>query len=212
MHRSYLHALALIFAIFCALPAYAQSLDASPSFDDAYVDFLFSPTRPGTEFPPAPAPAPAPGWGKTGDRNTRQHVRYASDEAPGTILIDTTARRLYFIEASGMAQSYAVGVGREGFGWYGTERISAKREWPDWRPPASMRARRPDLPAHMAGGPDNPLGARALYLGQTLYRIHGSNEPETIGTAASSGCFRMTNSDVVDLYRRAQIGAKVRVF
>lgn len=100
----------------------------------------------------------------------------------------------------------AVGVGREGFGWYGTERITAKREWPDWRPPASMREHRPDLPAHMAGGPDNPLGARALY------RIHGSNKPETIGTAASSGCFRITNSDVIDLCKRARVGGKVRVF
>ncbi len=206
MCRDFLHPLVFLFATICALPAYAQSSGAAPAFDDAYVDFLFSPTHPGARFPAAPQ------QGNTGDRSTRQHISYSSDEAPGTILIDTTARRLYLIEAGGMAQSYAVGVGREGFGWYGTEWITAKREWPDWRPPASMRERRPDLPAHMTGGPDNPLGARALYLGQTLYRIHGSNEPETIGTAASSGCFRMTNSDVIDLYKRAQVGGKVRVF
>ncbi|MEJ5023052.1 L,D-transpeptidase [Ochrobactrum vermis] len=206
MFRDFLHPLMFLFAIVCALPAFAQSSGAAPAFNDSYVDFLFSPTRPGAGFPPQPHRA------EKADISTRQRISYPSDEAPGTILIDTTARRLYLIEADGTAQSYAVGVGREGFGWYGTERISAKREWPDWRPPASMRARRPDLPAHMAGGPDNPLGARALYLGQTLYRIHGSNEPETIGTAASSGCFRMTNSDVIDLYRRARIGGKVRVF
>lgn len=177
-----------------------------PPFDDAYVDFLFSPTSPGVA-----ASMPAR-HGEEAGRSTRQRIAYKTDEAAGTILIDTTSRRLYFIEAGGFAQSYEVGVGREGFGWLGVEQISAKREWPDWRPPASMLARRPDLPRQMAGGPDNPLGARALYLGQTLYRIHGSNEPKTVGTAASSGCFRMTNTDVIDLYERAQVGARVRVF
>ncbi|WP_343315015.1 L,D-transpeptidase [Brucella sp. BE17] len=206
MYRDFLRPLVLLLSLFCALPAYAQSSGAVPAFDNSYVDFLFSPTHPGAGFPTRPNHA------EKADISTRQRINYPSDEAPGTILIDTTARRLYFIEPNGTAQSYAVGVGREGFGWYGTERISAKREWPDWRPPASMRARRPDLPAHMTGGPDNPLGARAIYLGKTLYRIHGSNEPETIGTAASSGCFRMTNSDVIDLYQRARIGSQVRVF
>ncbi|KXF75033.1 hypothetical protein ATN84_20305 [Paramesorhizobium deserti] len=138
-------------------------------------------------------------------------VRYASNEAPGTIVIDTGRRTLFLVQGNGTAIRYAVGVGREGFGWTGTEYISAKREWPDWRPPADMLARRPDLPVHMPGGPDNPLGARALYLGDTLYRIHGSNEPETVGRQASSGCFRMRNEDVIDLYRRVKIGNKVIV-
>lgn len=127
-------------------------------------------------------------------------------------MIDTGARRLYLMEQDGYAQSYQVGIGRDGFGWRGTEVITAKREWPDWHPPAEMRARRPELPAKVPGGPDNPLGARALYLGQTLYRIHGTNAPETIGTASSAGCFRMTNTDVIDLYERVRTGAKVRVF
>lgn len=171
--------------------------------DPGYVDFLFSPMRGGGQAVAAQGDA---------DRSTRQRIAYAAQDAPGTILIDTQARRLYLIEPGGFAQSYQVGVGREGFGWFGTETISAKREWPDWRPPADMRARRPDLPAFVPGGPDNPMGARALYLGQTLYRIHGSNEPETVGDAASSGCFRMTNTDVIDLYARARVGARVRVY
>lgn len=193
--------------LLAAAPAFAQS-GPRPAFDEGYIDFLFSPTRPG-----APAPSgPTTHYRENADRSTRQRIPYRSNEAAGTILIDTAARRLYLIEANGFAQSYQVGVGKEGYGWHGNERISAKREWPDWRPPADMLARRPDLPRHMVGGPNNPLGARALYLGDTLYRIHGSNEPETVGTAASSGCFRMTNTDVIDLYQRVGIGAKVRVF
>ncbi|MEB2847423.1 L,D-transpeptidase [Endobacterium cereale] len=190
-----------------AAPAFAQS-GPRPAFDEGYIDFLFSPTRPGASAPSGP-PAHRR---ENADRSTRQRIAYQSNEAAGTILIDTAARRLYLIESNGFAQSYQVGVGKEGYGWHGSERISAKREWPDWRPPADMLARRPDLPRHMVGGPDNPLGARALYLGDTLYRIHGSNEPETVGTAASSGCFRMTNTDVIDLYSRVGIGARVRVF
>ncbi|GGB05816.1 erfK/srfK [Brucella endophytica] len=178
----------------------------APVFDESYIDFLYSPTR------PAPAPSTPHATNKNADRGTRQRIAYQSAEPVGTILIDTTARRLYLIEAGGFAQTYKVGVGREGYGWRGTERISAKKHWPDWRPPADMLARRPDLPRYMAGGPENPLGARALYLGGTLYRIHGSNEPETVGEAASSGCFRMTNTDIIDLYERVNVGAKVRVF
>lgn len=193
--------------LLAAAPAFAQS-GTRPAFDEGYIDFLFSPTRPGASAPSGPTAHHR----ENADRSTRQRITYRSNEAAGTILIDTTARRLYLIESNGFAQSYQVGVGKEGYGWHGSERISAKREWPDWRPPADMLARRPDLPRHMVGGPDNPLGARALYLGDTLYRIHGSNEPETVGTAASSGCFRMTNTDVIDLYQRASIGAKVRVF
>jgi lipoprotein-anchoring transpeptidase ErfK/SrfK len=131
--------------------------------------------------------------------------------APGTIYINTAERRLYLILSSGEALSYGIGVGRDGFRWSGTHRISAKKEWPSWTPPRQMLARRPDLPHYMPGGVANPLGARAMYLGSTLYRIHGSNEPETIGQAVSSGCFRMTNEDVVDLYNRVRVGTVVVV-
>ncbi|MFC3691151.1 L,D-transpeptidase [Chenggangzhangella methanolivorans] len=141
----------------------------------------------------------------------RQEVAYAGAEKPGTVIVDTRARTLTLVGASGRAIRYGVGVGREGFEWKGVQRVSAKREWPDWRPPADMLARRPDLPVHMAGGPENPLGARALYLGDTLYRIHGSNEPETIGERVSSGCIRMRNEDVIDLYDRVPVGARVVV-
>jgi len=141
----------------------------------------------------------------------RTTVSFASGYAPGTIIINTAERRLYLVLANGQALRYGIGVGREGFRWGGTHRISAKREWPSWTPPAQMLARRPDLPRHMAGGIDNPLGARAMYLGSTLYRIHGSNEPETIGQAVSSGCFRMTNDDVTDLYGRVSVGTTVIV-
>jgi len=131
--------------------------------------------------------------------------------APGTIVISTAERRLYLVQGGGQAISYGIGVGRDGFRWSGTHRITAKKEWPAWTPPREMLRRRPDLPHHMAGGIENPLGARAMYLGSTLYRIHGSNEPETIGQAVSSGCFRMTNEDVVDLYNRVSIGTVVVV-
>jgi lipoprotein-anchoring transpeptidase ErfK/SrfK len=142
---------------------------------------------------------------------SRQTVSFPGRHAPGTIIINTRERRLYFVLGEGRALSYGIGVGRLGFQWAGTHRISAKREWPSWTPPAQMLRRRPDLPRFMRGGPENPLGARALYLGSSLYRIHGSNEPETIGQAVSSGCFRMTNEDVIDLYNRARVGAKVIV-
>jgi lipoprotein-anchoring transpeptidase ErfK/SrfK len=141
----------------------------------------------------------------------RQIVQYSGRHAPGTIVVSTEERRLYYVLGNGQAIQYGVGVGRPGFSWSGTQTVTRKREWPDWRPPAEMLARRPDLPRHMAGGPDNPLGARAMYLGNTLYRIHGSNEPETIGQAVSSGCIRMTNEDVVDLYSRVKVGTKVVV-
>jgi lipoprotein-anchoring transpeptidase ErfK/SrfK len=141
----------------------------------------------------------------------RTTVSFPSNYKPGTIVIRSGERRLYLVLGNGQALSYGIGVGRDGFGWSGVKRISAKREWPSWTPPAQMLRRRPDLPRHMAGGPDNPLGARALYLGSSLYRIHGSNEPETIGQAVSSGCFRLTNDDVIDLYARVQVGATVIV-
>jgi lipoprotein-anchoring transpeptidase ErfK/SrfK len=141
----------------------------------------------------------------------RQLVQFDPRYAPGSIVISTEERRLYYVTQRGEAIQYGVGVGRPGFEWSGTRTVTMKREWPDWRPPAEMLKRRPDLPRHMAGGIDNPLGARAMYLGGSLYRIHGSNEPETIGQAVSSGCIRMTNEDVIDLYNRVKVGAKVVV-
>ena len=141
----------------------------------------------------------------------RQEVDYSGAEKPGAIIIDTRQRFLFFVLPHGRAIRYGVGVGRPGFEWAGVKRVSRKAEWPDWTPPVEMMLRRPDIPDHMAGGPDNPLGARALYLGSSLYRIHGTNEPWTIGTNVSSGCIRMMNEDVIDLYGRAKVGTKVTV-
>jgi len=144
-------------------------------------------------------------------RYEKQLVEYRGDESPGTIVIDTPNKFLFLVQGEGKALRYGIGVGRPGFTWSGVKQISAKKEWPDWTPPPQMLARRPDLPRHMEGGPENPLGARAMYLGSTLYRIHGSNEPWTIGTNVSSGCIRMRNEDVIDLYGRVSVGAKVVV-
>ncbi|NEU11956.1 L,D-transpeptidase [Methylobacterium sp. BTF04] len=141
----------------------------------------------------------------------RETVAWKGAEKPGTIVVSTSQRRLYYVLGRGEAVRYGVGVGRQGFSWSGEKTVTMKKEWPAWRPPAQMLARRPDLPRFMAGGQDNPLGARAMYLGSSLYRIHGSNEPETMGAAVSSGCIRMTNKDVVDLYDRAKVGTKVIV-
>ena len=141
----------------------------------------------------------------------RETVPYSGPHTPGTIVVSTAERRLYLVLPGGEAMRYGVGVGRPGFTWGGTQTITMKREWPDWRPPAEMLRRRPDLPRYMKGGIENPLGSRAMYLGNTIYRIHGSNEPETIGTAVSSGCIRMTNEDVADLYTRVKVGTRVIV-
>jgi len=141
----------------------------------------------------------------------RENVAYDGPYSPGTILISTKERRMYYVLPDGHAIKYGVGVGRPGFEWGGVKLISRKAEWPAWTPPPQMLRRRPDLPRHMAGGIDNPLGARAMYLGSSLYRIHGSNEPDTIGQAVSSGCIRMTNDDVQDLYDRVHVGTKVVV-
>jgi lipoprotein-anchoring transpeptidase ErfK/SrfK len=144
-------------------------------------------------------------------RYERQIVEYRGSEKAGTIIVDTPRFFLYLVLDGGRALRYGIGVGRPGFTWAGVKSVSAKREWPDWRPPDEMLARRPDLPHYMPGGPDNPLGARALYLGSTLYRIHGSNEPWSIGTQVSSGCIRLRNEDIIDLYGRVKVGAKVVV-
>jgi lipoprotein-anchoring transpeptidase ErfK/SrfK len=145
----------------------------------------------------------------------RQTVRYDGPHGPNTIIINTTERRLYYVFADGRAYKYGIGVGREGFQWAGTDRISRKAEWPGWTPPPQMirreAAKGHKLPAYMPGGIGNPLGARALYIGARVYRIHGSNEPWTIGGAVSSGCIRMTNDDVIDLYEKVGIGTRVVV-
>ena len=144
-------------------------------------------------------------------RFRRQVVSYTTREAPGTIVIDTPNTYLYLVLGNGQAMRYGIGVGRDGFTWSGVQTITRKAEWPAWTPPAEMIARQPYLPRHMAGGPGNPLGARAMYLGGTVYRIHGTNMPETIGTQVSSGCIRLTNQDVSDLYSRVTVGTKVIV-
>ncbi len=139
-------------------------------------------------------------------------IEVKSAEKSGTIIIDSKRKTLYFVLGGGKAVRYGIAVGREGFGWTGTSHVSRKAEWPHWRPPLAMRKRLPNLPKFVPGGPKNPMGARALYLGKTLYRIHGTNAIETLGREVSSGCFRMHNDDVIDLYKRTRIGAKVIVF
>jgi lipoprotein-anchoring transpeptidase ErfK/SrfK len=141
----------------------------------------------------------------------REFISYDGHYPPGTIVVSTQERRLYYVLPGNQAIRYGVGVGRPGFAWTGIRTVAMKREWPSWQPPPQMLRRRPDLPRFMQGGPDNPLGARAMYLGGTLYRIHGSNEPNTIGQAVSSGCIRMNNDDVVDLYDRVKVGTRVIV-
>jgi lipoprotein-anchoring transpeptidase ErfK/SrfK len=185
-----------IFAFVCAVMALSAGLDRARAQEFGMGDIMGGG---GPAFMGGSSPIP------------RTTVSFASQYSPGTIVINTAERRLYLVLPDGRALRYGIGVGRDGFRWGGTHRITAKREWPSWTPPAQMLARRPDLPRHMAGGVDNPLGARAMYLGSTLYRIHGSNEPETIGQAVSSGCFRMTNDDVTDLYGRVSVGTTVVV-
>jgi lipoprotein-anchoring transpeptidase ErfK/SrfK len=204
-------------------PSAARYAATDPvNFGGGFIEFLFgggrlmAPPRPPSDViargepygqPEAledARPAPDPKF-------DRQVVPYQGPEQPGTIVIDTPQRFLYLVQDNGTAVRYGIGVGRPGFTWGGVKIVSAKKEWPDWTPPPEMLQRRPDLPNWMAGGPDNPLGARALYLGSSLYRIHGSNEPWTIGRAVSSGCIRMRNEDVVDLYERVKVGTKVVV-
>ena len=159
----------------------------------------------------APVTSPSQSTGTEVPAIRREVVSFSGNYEPGTIVVSTSERRMYLVMDNGRAMRYGVGVGRPGFEWGGAVKISLKREWPDWTPPPEMLKRRPDLPRHMKGGPENPLGARAMYLGSSLYRIHGSNEPETIGQAVSSGCIRMANDDVIDLYERVNVGATVIV-
>ena len=164
-----------------------------------------------TTAPQQAAPSQDEGTAELPARLRRQVVSYATREAPGTIIIDTPNTYLYLVLRNGQAIRYGIGVGRDGFTWSGVQSITKKAEWPDWTPPAEMIARQPYLPRYMAGGPGNPLGARAMYLGGTIYRIHGTNAPGTIGTQVSSGCIRLTNEDVADLYSRVNVGTRVIV-
>jgi lipoprotein-anchoring transpeptidase ErfK/SrfK len=158
-----------------------------------------------------PGRQPSPDEEELGAAYQRQPVFFRTVEPPGTIVVLTSQRFLYVVQGNNRALRYGIGVGREGFQWAGLQKISRKAEWPDWTPPAEMIERQPYLPRFMAGGPGNPLGARALYLGNTVYRIHGTNQPQTIGHAVSSGCFRLVNKDVIDLYDRVPVGTKVVV-
>jgi lipoprotein-anchoring transpeptidase ErfK/SrfK len=191
-------------ALACAGAASAAPLQLFP--------FIMEP--PAAYAPPAVQSAPSEDENTTAElpaRLKRQIVNYPSREAPGTIIIDTPNTYLYYVLGGGQAIRYGIGVGRDGFTWSGVQSITRKAEWPDWTPPPEMIARQPYLPRHMAGGPGNPLGARGMYLGGTVYRIHGTNAPQTIGTHVSSGCIRLTNQDVSDLYSRVSVGTKVIV-
>jgi lipoprotein-anchoring transpeptidase ErfK/SrfK len=176
--------------------------------------FLFPPAGPAMpqyEPPVAALPHEQDDGIAEPSRFKRQIVDYHTNESAGTVIVDTPHAYLYYVLGNGKAISYGIGVGREGFTWSGTQTVSRKAEWPDWTPPAEMLQRQPYLPRFMAGGPQNPLGARAMYLGGTVYRIHGTNAPSTIGGRVSSGCIRMVNEDVIDLYGRVNVGTKVIV-
>jgi lipoprotein-anchoring transpeptidase ErfK/SrfK len=185
-------------------PAYQQQ----PSYDQRRA--LLPPMEPQQTLG-QPEDASEPGHPAFNPKFEKQLVDYHGKESAGTVVVDTPNKFLYLVQENGKAMRYGIGVGRPGFTWSGVKQISAKKEWPAWTPPPEMLARRPDLPRHMEGGPQNPLGARAMYLGSSLYRIHGSNEPWTIGTNVSSGCIRMRNEDVIDLYGRVNVGARVVV-
>ncbi len=203
-----------------AAPAAAPVRYASnnTNLGGGFIEFLFNGGRSAPPRPPSemmaraePAEVSDPRLQQPDPKFLKQVVPYRGAEAPGTIVIDTPQRFLFLVQGDGTAIRYGIGVGKPGFTWAGEKKISAKKEWPDWTPPPEMLERRPDLPHFMAGGPENPLGARAMYLGSSLYRIHGSNEPWTIGQAVSSGCIRMRNEDVTDLYERVKVGTRVIV-
>jgi lipoprotein-anchoring transpeptidase ErfK/SrfK len=202
---------ALAAAALAALTAPAAAMNAETRAPFFLFPFFSAPQAQQPAAPQYQGYAPEPSRQELTTRTTRETINYSGHYAPGTVIVNTSERRLYYVLGGGKAIRYAVGVGREGFQWSGTQTISNKQEWPDWIPPTEMLQRRPDLPRYMAGGPHNPLGARAMYLGGSLYRIHGSNEPETIGHAVSSGCIRMLNEDVVDLYNRVKVGTQVVV-
>jgi len=191
--------------------ACAATFIAAPAFANPFPLMLMPLGQPVPSAPPAMAAPHDDDSLDQSSRLKRQIVEYRTAEAAGTIIIDTPHTYLYYVLGNGRAIRYGIGVGREGFTWSGTQTITRKAEWPDWTPPADMLQRQPYLPRFMAGGPQNPLGARAMYLGGTVYRIHGTNDPSTIGGHVSSGCIRLTNDDVMDLYSRVNLGTKVIV-
>jgi lipoprotein-anchoring transpeptidase ErfK/SrfK len=186
-----------------AAPASAQVLSYAPAPQNAFPSDGMTLNAPDDEGDGSSSVVP--------ERLRRAVVAYDTREAAGTVVIDTGHTTLYYVLGQGRAIRYGVGVGREGFTWSGVQTISRKAEWPDWHPPTEMIARQPYLPRFMAGGPGNPLGARAMYLGSSVYRIHGTNDPSTIGKFVSSGCIRLTNEDVTDLFSRVDVGTKVVV-
>src|SRR5215467_7109872 len=188
-------------ALFCA-PAVATAQSYAPAAPGGYANSIFAPALRDDDAGSSAVESP---------RLKRQVVEYATREAPGTIVIDTPNTYLYLVLGGGKALRYGIGVGRQGFTWSGVETISRVAEWPDWYPPAEMIARQPYLPRFVAGGPGNPLGARALYLGNSQYRVHGTNDPSTIGHHVSSGCIRLTNADIIDLFGRVKVGTRVVV-
>jgi len=199
LHNSLLrYLIILISACFLALPAAAPTLAAGAAQDEMQIDdqpgYIPNPTDEHLEGP-----------------LERQVVFFRTTEPPGTIVVHTNERFLYLVQENNRAMRYGIGVGRDGFQWAGQHKISRKQEWPDWRPPPEMIERQPYLPRFMAGGPGNPMGARALYIGSTIYRIHGTNQPQTIGHAVSSGCFRLVNDDIVDLFERVPVGTRIVV-
>jgi lipoprotein-anchoring transpeptidase ErfK/SrfK len=196
--RDWIGPIAAVMLCFSTATLLAQNLDARGNYRPTVAD-----ADPGVDHGNSDASLP--------QEFQRHLVLYRSLEPPGTIIIDTPSRHLFLIQSPTSAWSYGIGVGRDGFTWNGQLQITRKAEWPDWHPPPEMIARQPYLPRFMAGGPGNPLGARAMYLGNTVYRIHGTNAPETIGTAVSSGCFRLVNDDVSDLYSRVPLGTRVIV-
>jgi len=188
--------------VILSLPAAATAQSYAPVAPNGYANAVFAPVLRDDD---------AASSAVESLRLKRQVVYYASREAPGTIVIDTPNTYLYLVLGNGKALRYGIGVGRQGFTWSGVETISRVAEWPDWYPPAEMIARQPYLPRFVAGGPGNPLGARALYLGNSQYRIHGTNDPSTIGHNVSSGCIRLTNQDIMDLFGRVKVGTRVVV-
>ena len=235
MSKKFAAALLASASILCATIDSAEAQSGQPvrvasNMGGGFIEFLFGDAprggryqqyeqQPDVGFDGRRMPADPQGYRQDADQGQRsfdprynkQMVEYHGKEGAGTVVIDTPNKFLYLVQGDGKALRYGVGVGRPGFTWSGSKTISAKKEWPAWTPPPEMLARRPDLPRHMEGGPENPLGARAMYLGSTLYRIHGSNEPWTIGTNVSSGCIRMRNEDVIDLYGRVGVGTRVVV-
>jgi lipoprotein-anchoring transpeptidase ErfK/SrfK len=193
-----LRRLLLVGACLVAVPAAMSTLGANAAQDEMQID-----DQPGYVPDPTDEHLEGP--------LERQVVFFRTTEPPGSIVVHTNERFLYLVQENNRAMRYGIGVGRDGFQWAGQHKISRKQEWPDWRPPPEMIERQPYLPRFMAGGPGNPMGARALYIGQTIYRIHGTNQPQTIGHAVSSGCFRLVNGDIIDLYDRVPVGTRIVV-